>query len=340
MEGKMKRILMLTAGNIDHASSRIRAFQYIPMLKHEGYQVKWIPRIPIKNDNSLNLDFFIRKRIFTINRLFTILFIKYNIIFIQRIYISKLLLIILKLKKSRIIYDFDDAIYLDERDKIKTNNTIRLSNYIIVSNSYLKDYVKEINTNVSIITTPIDTEKFTPKEIQTENTGFNIGWIGSYWTTKYLEKVIEPIRELSKEYPIKLILVGADKKFKVEGINIEHLEWTIETENVNIQKFDVGIMPLTNDKFAEGKGGYKILQYMATGIPTIASPVGINKEIVEEGKTGFLAETPQEWKEFLQLLIQNKILILQLGKNARTLAMNRYSREVCFNKLSEILKIE
>jgi len=338
---KTKKILILTDGNINHASSRIRAIQYIPNFEKEGYEITWIPRIPEKKINITKIFFPLQKRFLTIKRNLFLYFNPYHIVFIQRKIISENLLQRQKKKKAKIIFDFDDAIYINEKDKnaeSKIRKVIENSDYIIVSNQFLKDFTEKYNKNVIIVTTPIDTEIIKPNTGKSLTEEIKIGWIGSSWTTKYLSIIEKPLADLSENYKIKLILIGANNSYHPAGINYQHFKWTYKDESKLLQMIDVGVMPLTNEEYSKAKGGYKILQYMAAGIPTIASPIGINTEIIEQGVTGLLATTQEDWKNSFLLFIKNKQLILDYGKNARNIAVSKYSRDICYEKIKKFLE--
>lgn len=336
-----KKIILFTIGNIDHPSSRIRGIQYIPYFEEAGYRVKWIPRIPPKPKNKFDKYFVfpILKRWYSLIRNYHLVFSKPDYFFIQKIFISKKLLQKAKNGYSKIIFDFDDAIYLDKNNskaKQSTDTMIRFADKVVVSNDILKNYSKGINPNTTIITTPIDTKRIFPNKV-INNKPFTIGWIGSYWTTPYLKIVEEALKTLSTKYSIKLLLVGADESYNIEGVEVEHHTWMFDKELEEINLFDIGIMPLTSDEYSNAKGGYKLLMYLAAGIPQIASPVGINKNIIIENKTGFLAKTTKDWVNHISYLIENNDKCLEFSKESRKLAVSKYSREICFSIMKDVL---
>lgn len=339
---KRKKIILFTIGNIDHPSSRIRAIQYIPYLEKDGFQVKWIPRIPKKPATKFEklVSFPLGKRWLSILRLFHILFSSPNYFFVQKIFIPIGLLKILKRRNIPFIYDFDDAIYFDEKNKKAQQHTIQtimLAKHVVVSNSVLAKFCDNHGVKATIVNTPVDVNRITPREKPQRNDTLIIGWIGSFWTTKYLELVKKPLQEIAKSNKVILRLVGADTRFTIPGVIVEHLEWQFEKEAVYLQSFDIGIMPLTADPYSEAKGGYKLLMYMAAGIPSIASPIGINEEIVQK-ETGFLAEKNQDWVKAFQFFIDNPKKMATFGEESRKLAIMNYSREVCYKKILFITK--
>jgi len=124
----------------------------------------------------------------------------------------------------------------------------------------------------------------------------------------------------------------------IDNIQISKKDWNLETEVNNLRNFDIGIMPLTDDDWAKGKGGYKLLQYMAMGIPCCASPVGINKQLIVEGSTGFLVNGQEDWFDKLSYLIENKSIRDKMGMNGRKRVKEFYSLEVAANKFTDIIK--
>ena len=340
---KAKRIVLFTIGNIDHPSSRIRGIQYIPYLEKEGYRVKWIPRIPPRPKTKFAklISFPLGKRWLGVKRLLSILFCKPDFFFIQKIFISPLLLKILVKRNIPYFFDFDDAIYLDKKNpKSKTLllYSIQQATHVIVSNSVLKEFCKTHGVDALIITTPIDVQRFVPQDKKKNDKPMIIGWIGSYWTTKYLDIISKPLQEIAKKHKIILRLVGADKNYSIEGVETEHLQWDYSKEPEYLQSFDIGIMPLTADEYSEAKGGYKLLMYMAAGIPSIASPVGINREIIIDDKTGFLAENKENWIASIQFFLDKPEKRIIFGKESRRIAEKQYSREVCFDRMKNILQ--
>jgi len=336
-----KRLLLLTDGNIDNASSRIRAIQYIPYLRQNNIEVFLVPRVPEKSSNLIwrFCIFPILKRWFYLKRSFAIRFKCWDFVFIQRIFIEDKLLKLLKRRNTRILYDFDDAIYINLRkpsNREKTVTMIKYADEVIVSTVFLRDFCIENHKNPIIIPTPIEIERIKPS-IKSFDGIPTIGWIGSKWTTGFLAIVENPLKRLAKIHSFRYLTVGAKPDYHIEGINHVSKPWSFNEENECIGEMDIGIMPLPNTDFARSKGGYKLIQYMSGGIPCIASPIGINSSMIRPGINGYLASTEDEWFELLEKLINNPALRSELGSNGRKDAIELYSREVCFNKLINVI---
>ncbi|MBN2638800.1 MAG: glycosyltransferase [Bacteroidales bacterium] len=335
-------MLLLTDGHLPHASSRIRATEYIPYFKQEGFSVRWLSRVPIKPQTYTGryFTFPLKKRLNRIILIFHLLFFHYDVVFIQRFFMKKWMLQWIKQKNARIIYDFDDAIYISDGKNNKAEKQlltmIKLADEVIVSSPVLKTYCEQNGVSSTIVTTSVDVDRIFPKS-NSEHRKFTIGWIGSEWTLKFL-KVMEPVLlRLSEEIDFEFLIVGVSG-YQISGVNTRCVPWMLESENNYLNQMDVGIMPLPDTEFEKGKGGYKLFQYMAAGIPVIASPVGINKDIVNEDVNGFLAISEEDWISSITLLT-NKNKRKMLGENGRKKAVEVYSRRVCFDKIRPLLLV-
>lgn len=337
------RLLMLTYGAWDHASSRERAVKYKPLLEaNSAYRVRWIPRVPERPKNRFAKLFFpVAKRWLAIKRFSLLIFCKWDVIFIQRLFLPNWALGLLKRRRIPIVFDFDDAIYLNvpgqSQNQEHTSRMIQAASQVIVSSSELNSFCQQNGESLFIIPTPVDTDRFMPRS-QDFDQIFTIGWIGSFWTTKYLYEIGDALEAIAKSRSVRLLLIGADPKFTLPGVPVEIVPWTYGKEPEQIQRMSVGIMPLTDDEWARGKGGYKLLLYMSTGLPVVASPVGVNREIVQHGVNGFLASSQDEWIKYLIQLCDDQALCRKMGTAGREVIMKKYSRDFCFEKLQKCLE--
>lgn len=360
-------ILFLTLGGPYYASSRTRVFQYCPHLEKKfnirikilRYQSGWDSwlYVHVCTTSFLNrlLFRFCLKGVFffdiALRRIQLLrLFIGapfYDLVFIQKVLLPIWAQNFLWRLNKKIVFDFDDALYAEGNleDITRFNHILKLSKLVVLENDETDKYVKKICSNTVMITGPIDCGRYRPVERRKAPSTVVIGWVGSVSTTKYLALVQQPLKKLCDKYGNKVVfeIVGAyDSDFVFEGVNTRKQLWTLKDEVRYLEDFNIGIMPLFDDEWTRGKGGYKILQYMAMGIPTIASPVGINSQLVVVGKTGFLARTEDEWYTSLDQLIQNEILRKEMGGNARVLAEQYYSFEEntkkLVGKLNEVLE--
>jgi glycosyltransferase involved in cell wall biosynthesis len=240
--------------------------------------------------------------------------------------------------QKKIIYDFDDAIWsTDKKEEGKMEKIIRWrskvksickwSYKVSCGNEYLCDYAKQFNSNVILNPTTIDTvhvhnPMLTVKERSNE---INIGWTGSHSTLKYLNPIVPIIKSLEQKYPQLRFIVIANKKPELDIQSLVYIPWSITTEVEDLSIIDIGIMPLPDDEWSKGKCGFKLLQYMALNKPALASPVGVNARIIDEGINGYLCDSEESWITKLELLITNEELRQTLGKNGRKTVDKSYS---------------
>ncbi|OYV28743.1 MAG: hypothetical protein B7Z81_15540, partial [Acidocella sp. 20-61-6] len=166
---------------------------------------------------------------------------------------------------------------------------------------------------------------------------FTLGWIGTPLTAAYLDTIAEPLRILAAEAPLRLLIIGAPDK-RIEGVDCVHAEWSEASEAAMIARCHAGIMPLPDDDWAWGKSGYKLIQYMACGIPVVASPVGVNADIVEHGVNGFLVETENEWRSAIEALLSDPELRRRMGGAGRQKVEEKYSLQVWGPKVAGMLR--
>lgn len=246
--------------------------------------------------------------------------------------------------RKRIIFDFDDAIWLTDNinegvigRKIKFRKkiglTCRWSYKVSCGNTYLIEYAKQFNNNVQLNPTTVDSidyhnpKRFDKASLRTQEgvSGIVIGWTGSHSTLKYLESIQKTLQEIENTNRNVHFLVIADKPPKLRLKNLIFKKWTASNEVSDLMLADIGIMPLPNDEWTKGKCGFKILQYMALEIPSIASNVGINGQIIESGVNGYLCSTESDWLDALNKLISSAELRNKIGKTGRVTVTNHYS---------------
>jgi glycosyltransferase involved in cell wall biosynthesis len=246
--------------------------------------------------------------------------------------------IIAKVLRKKIIYDFDDAIWLTDRaqepillktlkwrKKVKT--ICAWSYRVSCGNEYLRNFALQYNPKNTYNPTTIDCKNqhnralYKPKI----NEHLVIGWTGSHSTLKYLHTLEPVLQKLEKQFPFISFLAIADQPPQLQLQRLTFIKWNPHTEIDDLLRMDIGIMPLPNDEWAKGKCGFKALQYMALEIPCLASPVGVNTTIIQQGINGFLCESAQEWLQSFDLLITNETLRKQVGKAGRITVEKNYS---------------
>lgn len=241
-------------------------------------------------------------------------------------------------KKPKLIYDFDDAIWLMDKNPNqglfnllknpeKTDEITKLCDHVIVGNEYLAAHAKAFNPSVSIIPSTIDMD-FYRRAGQPAKEKTCIGWTGSFSTVKHFQTV-EPALETIKEKYGDLVYfkVIGDANYENKKLSIKGIPWQSATEVIDLGELDIGLMPLPDNEWTKGKCAMKGLQYMALSIPTIMSPVGVNQNIIMDGENGFLAMTEQEWVDKLSMLIENPDLRKKMGEAGRKTVEEDFSVE-------------
>jgi glycosyltransferase involved in cell wall biosynthesis len=242
--------------------------------------------------------------------------------------------------KVPVIFDFDDAIwtpYVSPANKYlsylkffgKPAVICRLSRHITVGNRYLAEFARRHNPNVSIIPSTIDTDLYrTDAPIGSGGGAVPIiGWTGSHSTVQHLDTLRPALLELRRRRPFRLRVIGTPR-YALEGVDVEARSWRSETEVEDLREIDIGVMPLPDNEYVKGKCGMKLLQYMGLGIPTVASHVGANGDIVRDGEDGFLASTESDWVEKLSALLDDAALHARIGAAGRQTVEERFSARV------------
>ena len=230
------------------------------------------------------------------------------------------------------IYDFDDAFFLKYRTgrferisfalKDKFDPIIAKAAAVMAGNDYLVDYARQWNSQTVLVPTVVDTDRYAHEPGRTDEI-FTVGWIGSPSTSVYLSELVQPLADLAREAPIRLVIVGGSCP-EIKGVEVVHAPWNEKTEVSSINTFDVGVMPLFDDEWAKGKCALKLIQYMACGVPVVASPVGANLTVVDSG-CGFFAENADGWRDGLRRLRDDLSLRRTMGGKGRTRVEHLYS---------------
>ena len=247
-----------------------------------------------------------------------------------------------------LIFDFDDAIFVPYispsnrylsllKQPTKTKTICRLASHVMAGNPFLAQYAGRVNNNVTIVPTTIDTEKYSSTNRKTAAGPPLIVWSGSYSTIQHLDTLRTALQHLAKHERFRLRVIGTSS-YELEGVEVEALPWRSETEVEDLEVADIGVMPLPDDRWSKGKCGLKALQYMALGIPTICSPVGVNTDIIQDGQNGLIAATEEEWITKLTELLRSPELRSRLGRAGRTTVETEYSAIVQAPRVYTILE--
>ena len=257
----------------------------------------------------------------------------------------------LALRKGRpLIYDFDDAFFHSYDDNPrrlirallagKLEPLLRGASACTCGNQYLQDYASRFCDNSLVLPTVVDTTLYKPRDPNLHEDGPPIiGWIGSPSTWAYVRPLLPLLEDLTRAGKARVRIVGAGasaERDQFPGLDLR--DWSEETEVREVQGMDIGIMPVPGeDRWARGKSGYKLVQYMACGLPVLASPVGVNSDIVHCGRTGYLVGNIEEWRNKLTSLLKDPVLRLTMGAEGRRRIVDHYSLAVWAPLLAEII---
>ncbi|MBI4343005.1 MAG: glycosyltransferase family 4 protein [Candidatus Omnitrophica bacterium] len=340
------RILAVATNPETGASTRFRVLQWAPVLEREGFSLAvepfYSPRasaVLYRRGRPLGkLSHFIRgaiRRRAVLARAST----EAEILLIHREAFPLGLrwsLGAVKRFGGPLLYDYDDAMFVPQRQgrgvlaRLEHLDTpkelMALSDVVLAGNEFLAAYARRYARRVVLLPTCIDTARFRPGPAsEPDGRPLTIGWIGSHSTTKYLESVKPVLERLGAGLPFRVSIVGSAVPLRLRGVEVSQTAWALEREAEDFARCDIGVYPLWDDPWSQGKCGFKAIQFMACGVPVVASAVGANREIIQDGVNGFLAATRQEWLEKLGRLLTDAALRARLGEAGRRTIEERYS---------------
>jgi glycosyltransferase involved in cell wall biosynthesis len=235
------------------------------------------------------------------------------------------------------VYDFDDAVYLPNtsdanriiaslKNPTKVAEILRLCRHIIAGNEHLANVARRYNNAVTVVPTSVDTAVWVPRDTpRPPGAPLVIGWIGTPTTTQYLRELGPVLQDLARTHTFVLKVSGSIDPVSFPGVTVHNVPWQLEREIELFNTCDIGVYPLPDDDWTRGKCGFKAIQFMACGVPVVASPVGVNREIIEDGVSGFLADNGARWKEKLTALLTRADLREQFGRRGQCVVESRYS---------------
>ncbi|MFC5269350.1 glycosyltransferase [Adhaeribacter terreus] len=326
-------------------SQRFRFEQYLPFLKEKGWNYTLAPFLDNATWTILYKQGYTLKKaagVLTgfLRRLFLLFNLgKYDFVFIHReaapLGPPVFEYIITKVLKKKVIYDFDDAIWMEDsagNNKIvsgikwydKVKSICRWAYKISAGNTYLSNFALQFNKQVILNPTTIDTLNLHNEVKDQDTKRIVIGWTGTHTTLRHLAIVTPVIAALEKKYDFDFCVISnAAPELPLRSLKFK--PWKKETEIEDLLSFNIGLMPLEDDAWAKGKCAFKALQYMALGIPAIVSPVGMNSEVVDNGKNGFICNTEAEWYNAIETLLTQPEVRRSQGKAARGKIIDNYS---------------
>ena len=257
--------------------------------------------------------------------------------------------ILAKIFRKKIIFDFDDAIWMNDghdsrlswwlKSRWKIKKICQWSWKVSAGNEFLADYARKHCSTVSVIPTIVDTTLHKPKakSSKTYHHQLTIGWTGSHSTLFYLDTLIPILQQLQEKHDFTFLLI-ANVNPQLPLKNYRFIKWNEQTEIEDLQQIDIGIMPLEETEWAKGKCGFKLIQYGALGIPSVAAPVGVNPTILMDKKTGYLVRSASDWTIALSTLLEDPALREKMGLAARERMINNYSLEAVQGQFEQLFK--
>ncbi len=336
-------------------SQRLKFEQYYADFEKRGYNIHvesfisegfW--KIIYRN------NFYIRKAVYTVSgylKRYALLFRvhRYDVVYVHLWGTPFGLPIfewLLRKLSKKLIYDIDDLIYKGEsspgnkfirffKSSRKVDFLMYSADKVLISTDKLFSYAGQFTNKLSLIPATIDVGRYRfKKELNLDKVV--IGWSGSHTTSKYLHLLDNVLKKISMRPDVKIAVMG-DSNFSIVGVNVDLLEWSADTEMHSIQQFDIGLHPIPDEEWVYGKSGGKLVQYMAAGIPIIASAIGPNFKAINDGYNGFLVNDEQAWYDKLELLITDVNLRRQMGLNSKKTAIELYSIEANFSKYMDAI---
>ncbi len=356
----MKKILVLCPYPEDVApSQRLKFEQYYNSFRETGYEITVSPFISTSFWKIIYKEGHLLQKIFyTVagywRRLKDLTRIRsYDIVYIH-LWVTPLgppiFERMVRALARKIVFDIDDLVYLKDI-KSKANPLIsklkgaekplylmRVADHVITCTPYLDNFVRKLNTSTTDISSTVDTQAYIPREgYVIRNEKVILGWSGSQSTSKYLYLLADVFKKVRQKVDFKLLVMG-DEKFSIEGLDIEAKAWSKDYELETIGRFDIGLYPLPDEEWVYGKSGLKAIQYMAMGIPTIATAIGANFRVIKDGECGFLVNTPDQWEQKILDLVGSTSLRERIGKNARRQVEENFSIQVNKESYLRVLK--
>jgi glycosyltransferase involved in cell wall biosynthesis len=277
---------------------------------------------------------------------------QYDLVFVQREAMfagGPILELAAKKHRAKLVFDFDDAIWLADMSAFnqrfrwlkgpgKIPRVLRAADLVLAGNAFLAEYARRFNPAVQIVPTTIDTDSYAPRAQPRPEGPVCVGWSGSFSTIRDFRLALPVLRRLRARHGdrVRFKVIG-DGSFRDDELGIVGQPWKADSEVADLQEIDIGLMPLPDNEWSRGKCGLKGLQYMALGIPTLMSPVGVNAEIITDGENGFLPRSDEEWERALSALIESAALRAQIGAAGRQRVLRGYSVQAWRDRYCDLL---
>jgi len=321
--------VLIITNNPDRASFRQRIEIYLDYLQAEGINcmVCRYPTGPVA-----------RWRLLRSSR-------DFDAVFLHKKRLNPFDALLLRRYARKVIYDFDDAVMYDDNRPDKPSRkrqmdfqrTVELADLVVAGNEYLAEHARKFNPNVEILPTGLDLDAYNVPAARGSDGKIRLVWIGSRATLPYLEEIRPSLEKIGSSISNVVLRIICDEFFDLRNMEVEECLWTSQTEIDDLVSSNIGLAPLPDNPFTKGKCGFKILQYAAAGLPTVASPVGVNAELISNGSTGFLAVSGRDWVDCVCRLIQNAPLRQQMGDAAKQ-SIRKFDSKLLANRLAELIR--
>lgn len=353
-----KRILWLTPVPFQGAGSRYRIYQFLPALREAGiecdvrpfFDARFFKVVYQRGKLAQKTWYFL---LASLKRLLdTIRLHRYDAVVVYRETFpigGALIERIVKAAGLQLIYDLDDAVYLRDPQSVnpwvlrmrrpeRVWEIVERSDLVICGSQYLASRCGDRSANIVVVPTSVDLDMYKPKDsVAGQGCAPVLGWVGSHSSGIYLDLMKRPLEKLAGTRKFQVRVVGASRALDWAGVDLKTEPWRLDQEVEYFRECDIGFYPIRDDSWGRGKCAFKAIQFMAVGVPVVASAVGANLELIRDGKNGFLASTEAEWEEKLGLLIDDVDLRRRLGAAARETVRNHYSLTVNRPKLRSAL---
>jgi len=340
------------------AATRYRVLQYVPLLAEHGIRVDVRPFLT----NHIFAGLYDRK--YLVRTAFGMLagsarriidaarVGSYDVVWVlaQAALIGPPALEWLAHRRRALVLDLDDATYIERRSSVfgafasilkgrgKADRIIRSSDHAVCGNPTIAAYIDRKGVPTTVLPTLVDAQLFAPRAARPPGE-IVLGWMGTHSTFEYLLTLMPVFRRLAATHRFRVLIIGSGKaELHVDGVDIEMLPWTIEREVEDLRSFDVAVYPIVTDEWAQGKSGFKAIQYLSCGIPYVASPVGVVASIGRPGVTHLEARSEEEWFDALSRLLTDAALRDGMGKEGRRYALEHFSTRQTAETLASVFR--
>ena len=322
--------LLILSNNPSRASFRQRIGDFLPCLGEQGIEAEVckLPRNKIERWKLLKSA------------------ANYDAVLLHKKCLNFIDAKLLRKNSRKIIYDFDDAIMFSSSNPSSDSTchyrlfkrTAGMVDVMVAGNEFLAEHARRFCGKVIVLPTALDTKIFDRSELSSKTDDIiRLVWIGSKSTLQYLAELKPALEELGCKYDNLVLRIIADEFFELENMPVEKVCWTLDGHVVDLMACDIGLAPLPDDRFTRGKCGFKILQYFAAGLPTIASPIGVNSEFLKKSKAGFLADKCEEWILAVERLMGDEVMRDEMKRSAKTYVSD-FDSEIIGKRFAEIIK--